>query len=204
MMHTAQRLSGRTVGHHRDSRLLHRPGPLSRTRETEGWPRQAFVGAAALCMGGSIWAMHFVGMLAFGMPGMQVRYDLALTLASFAVPIAVTAISFFAVSKRGITPRTLGGWPFHGTGHRCNALHRHGGNGRRCRAQLRHRLGGTVVHHRNQRRDGSVVAIRPSTSLSGQALSAAAMGVAISGMHYVAMIGAHFTPLDDARRHAWR
>ena len=36
------------------------------------------------------------------------------------------------------------------------------------------------------------------TSLSGQALSAAAMGVAISGMHYVAMIGAHFTPLDDA------
>ncbi len=79
----------------------------SRTRETEGWPKHAFLGAAALCMGGSIWAMHFIGMLAFGMPGMQVRYDLALTLASFAVPVAVTAISFFAVSKRGPNRRTL-------------------------------------------------------------------------------------------------
>jgi len=119
----------------------------SRTRETEGWPRQAFVGAAALCMGGSIWAMHFVGMLAFGMPGMQVRYDLALTLASFAVPIAVTAISFFAVSKRGITPQTLGlGGLFMGLG--IGAMHYIGMAAMVVDAELSYATGwvGTVVH----------------------------------------------------------
>lgn len=171
----------------------------SRTRETEGWPRQAFVGAAALCMGGSIWAMHFVGMLAFGMPGMQVRYDLALTLASFAVPIAVTAISFFAVSKRGITPRTLGlGGLFMGLG--IGAMHYIGMAAMVVDAELSYATGWVVLSF--------IIAISAATvalwlsgrgtSLSGQALSAAAMGVAISGMHYVAMIGAHFTPLDDA------
>jgi len=171
----------------------------SRTRETEGWPRQAFVGAAALCMGGSIWAMHFVGMLAFGMPGMQVRYDLALTLASFAVPIAVTAISFFAVSKRGITPQTLGlGGLFMGLG--IGAMHYIGMAAMVVDAELSYATGWVVLSF--------IIAISAATvalwlsgrgtSLSGQALSAAAMGVAISGMHYVAMIGAHFTPLDDA------
>ena len=150
-------------------------------------------------MGGSIWAMHFVGMLAFGMPGMQVRYDLALTLASFAVPIAVTAISFFAVSKRGITPRTLGlGGLFMGLG--IGAMHYIGMAAMVVDAELSYATGWVVLSF--------IIAISAATvalwlsgrgtSLSGQALSAAAMGVAISGMHYVAMIGAHFTPLDDA------
>lgn len=174
-----------------------------RTRETEGWPKHAFLGAAAVCMGGSIWAMHFIGMLAFGMPGMQVRYDLALTLASFAVPIAVTAVSFFAVSKRGPTRRTLAmGGLFMGLG--VGAMHYIGMAAMVMDAELGYAPGWVALSF--------IIAIGAATvalwlsgrgtSLSGQALSAAAMGVAISGMHYVAMIGARFTPLEDATRAA--
>ncbi|MFG3692066.1 MHYT domain-containing protein [Stutzerimonas stutzeri] len=32
-----------------------------------GWVQHAWLCAAAVCMGGSIWSMHFVGMLVFGM-----------------------------------------------------------------------------------------------------------------------------------------
>ncbi len=69
----------------------------SRSKVATGWARHAWLAAAAACMGGSIWSMHFIGMLAFGMPGMEIRYDLRLTLWSFIVPMVVTA-GFYPVS----------------------------------------------------------------------------------------------------------
>ena len=54
---------------------------------------------AALAMGGGIWSMHFVAMLAFSMPGMDVSYDVGLTLLSLLLPIVVTGIGFFVVSR---------------------------------------------------------------------------------------------------------
>ena len=89
----------------------------SRARASADWIRHAWLCAAAVCMGGSIWSMHFVGMLAFGMPGMQIRYDIPLTLWSLVVPIVVTAVSFLAVASRGLTRTTLGiGGLFMGLG----------------------------------------------------------------------------------------
>ena len=52
---------------------------------------------AALAMGGGIWSMHFVAMLAFNMPGMDVSYDVGLTLLSLILAIVVTGIGFFVV-----------------------------------------------------------------------------------------------------------
>src|SRR5215217_9500101 len=54
--------------------------------------------SAAIAMGGGIWSMHFVAMLAFSLPGMEVSYDVPLTALSLIVAILVTGIGLHAVS----------------------------------------------------------------------------------------------------------
>src|SRR5689334_20506400 len=71
-----------------------------RIRAAVNWSRYAWLAAAAVAMGGGIWSMHFIGMLAFSMPGMMVSYDFGLTLLSLALPIAVTAFGFFVAIQR--------------------------------------------------------------------------------------------------------
>jgi len=171
----------------------------SRARASAGWMQHAWLCAAAVCMGGSIWSMHFVGMLAFGMPGMEIKYDLALTLWSLVVPIAVTAISFFAVSTRGLGPKTLGiGGLFMGLG--IGAMHYMGMAAMTMHAELSYQPIWVGISF--------AIAIGAATAalwlsamsrrLLLQAASAVAMGFAVAGMHYSAMIGAQFTPMDDA------
>lgn len=58
--------------------------------------RIAWLGAAAVVMGGSIWAMHFIAMLAYDLPGVVVSYDLQITALSLAIPIALTLVGFLA------------------------------------------------------------------------------------------------------------
>lgn len=171
----------------------------NRARASSAWIKNAWLCAAALCMGGSIWSMHFVGMLAFGMPGMEIRYDLALTLWSLVVPIAVTAISFFAVSIRGLGPTTLGiGGLIMGLG--IGAMHYMGMAAMTMHAELSYdplwvglsfaiAIGSATV---------ALWLSARGRRLLLQAVSAVAMGFAVAGMHYSAMAGARFTPLDDA------
>ena len=52
--------------------------------------------------------MHFIGMLAFAVPGMSAEYDLSLTLVSLAAPIIVTAIGFVLVTGAPVGPLGLG------------------------------------------------------------------------------------------------
>lgn len=172
----------------------------NRARASEGWVGHAWLGAAAVCMGGSIWSMHFVGMLAFGMPGMVIEYDLALTLWSLILPIAVTAISFFSVkAQQGLGSRTLllGGL-FMGLG--IGAMHYIGMAAMTMHAELSYdplwvllslaiSIGAATI---------ALWLSAKGRRLSLQGLSAVAMGFAIAGMHYTAMAGARFTPLDDA------
>ncbi|WP_181298170.1 MHYT domain-containing protein [Pseudomonas sp. Q2-TVG4-2] len=171
----------------------------SRSRASVGWMRHVWLCAAAVCMGGSIWSMHFVGMLAFGMPGMEIQYDLSLTLWSLVVPIAVTAISFFAVGISGLGRKTLGiGGLFMGLG--IGAMHYMGMAAMTMHAELSYDPQWVVI--------SILIAIGAATvalwlsargrRLSLQAISAVAMGFAVAGMHYTAMAGARFTPLDDA------
>lgn len=63
----------------------------TRMRTSEGLQRHFWLGSAALAMGGGIWSMHFVGMLAFHMP-MPVSYDVALTTLSALLPVLVSGI----------------------------------------------------------------------------------------------------------------
>jgi NO-binding membrane sensor protein with MHYT domain len=61
----------------------------------------SWLATASFAMGGGIWSMHFVAMLAFSVPGMQATYDVGLTLVSLALAVLVTGVGFFVVSRFG-------------------------------------------------------------------------------------------------------
>src|SRR5262249_7915214 len=73
-----------------------------RIRDSRRWAKLAWLATAAIAMGGGIWSMHFIGMLAFVMP-MPVSYDLGLTLLSLGVAIGVTGFGFFMIGTREVT-----------------------------------------------------------------------------------------------------
>ncbi len=171
----------------------------SRARAATGWMGYAWTCAAATCMGGSIWSMHFVGMLAFGMPGMQIQYDLGLTLWSLVVPIAVTAISFLAVSARGPGRTTLwAGGLVMGLG--IGSMHYMGMAAMTMHADLSYDPMWVAVSFFIAFAAATISLWLSARSqrLLLQAVAAIAMGFAVAGMHYSAMAGARFTPLDDA------
>ncbi|PXA98324.1 hybrid sensor histidine kinase/response regulator [Nostoc sp. 3335mG] len=61
-----------------------------RVREVRDRARRLWLAAAAIALGGGIWSMHFVAMLAFSIPGIPVAYDIATTVASLAIAVAFT------------------------------------------------------------------------------------------------------------------
>jgi PAS domain S-box-containing protein len=73
-----------------------------RIRGSQRWAQLAWLATAATAMGGGIWSMHFIGMLAFIMP-MPVSYDLGLTLFSLLLAIGVTGFGFFMIGVRRVT-----------------------------------------------------------------------------------------------------
>src|SRR6202049_4037265 len=73
---------------------------------TRGFARRAWLVAAALTMGGGIWSMHFVAMLAFIMP-IPMSYDIGLTILSLVVAIFVTGGGFYVISRRSASPLHL-------------------------------------------------------------------------------------------------
>jgi NO-binding membrane sensor protein with MHYT domain len=67
----------------------------------EGRARARWLANAATAIGATgIWAMHFIAMLGFSIPGQQVTYNVPLTLASMLIAIAVVGIGLFIVGFR--------------------------------------------------------------------------------------------------------
>lgn len=56
--------------------------------------------AAALALGGGIWSMHFIGMLAFVMP-MPAIYEINLTILSLFLSVFVVGTGLYTVSRFG-------------------------------------------------------------------------------------------------------
>src|ERR1700676_4936126 len=71
-----------------------------------GFARLVWLVTAALTMGGGIWSMHFVGMLAFIMPT-PMSYDIGLTIVSLVVAIFVTGGGFYVISRQSTSPLNL-------------------------------------------------------------------------------------------------
>ncbi len=65
----------------------------ARVRGASPLARWSWVAGASLAMGGGIWSMHFVGMLAFGM-AMPVAYESELTILSFLIAVGATGAAF--------------------------------------------------------------------------------------------------------------
>src|SRR5918994_1805479 len=165
-----------------------------RIQAAQGRAKHVWLAAAAFAMGGSIWSMHFVAMLAFSMPGMPADYDLTLTAVSFALPILVTGVGFQVVSRsdQSLTAILLSGL-LMGLG--IAGMHHPGLAALRLPAALSYNslwVGISVLITICAATVALWLAFR-HTGLLQRLVAAVAMGGAISGMHYAAMQAAIFT-----------
>jgi PAS domain S-box-containing protein len=156
------------------------------------WVRLAWLATAAIAMGGGIWSMHFIGMLACVMP-MPVSYDFGLTLLSLAVAIGVTAFGFFMIGTRRATLLQLAlSGIFMGTG--IVAMHYTGMAAMRMPGDISY--DGVLVGLSVLIAIGASIAalwLAFRTTVTWQRLLAAVvMGSAIAGMHYTGMTAATF------------
>ena len=165
-----------------------------RVRASVGWARRAWLGAAAAAMGGGIWAMHFVAMLAYSMPGMEVDYDIGLTVASLLVAVGATAGAFAVMARADASwRRLLAAGLLMGLG--VVAMHYMGMAAMRMPADLSYDrlwLSASVLIAIGAATTALWLAAR--TSHRPERIGAAVvMGLAVSGMHYAGMRAAIFT-----------
>jgi NO-binding membrane sensor protein with MHYT domain/CheY-like chemotaxis protein len=69
-----------------------------RVTESRGRAMLAWTVGGAVAMGSGIWAMHFVGMLAFRLP-IPIAFDLKITMVSLLLPIAASMLALWQVSR---------------------------------------------------------------------------------------------------------
>jgi signal transduction histidine kinase/CheY-like chemotaxis protein len=172
-----------------------------RVSESRGRAMLAWIVGGAIAMGSGIWAMHFVGMLAFRLP-IPIAFDLALTLASLLLPIAASGLVLWQVSRAELGWKRLGvSAVLMGIG--INAMHYTG------MAAMRMEPG--IVY------DPLLFALSVAIAIAASGLAlwiafhlrhnlphvwlprigaAVVMGAAIVGMHYTGMAAASF-PLDS-------
>ncbi|WP_065751266.1 MHYT domain-containing protein [Bradyrhizobium paxllaeri] len=166
----------------------------TRMRAASGLASLAWLGAAAVAMGGGIWSMHFVAMLAFSLPGVDISYDPLLTLLSLALPILVAAAAFVIVSQRSNALVVSG----IGMGLAISGMHYTGMTAMRMAASI-HYDPLWVVLSIAIGIGASIVALWLAfrmTSVLERIAAGVVMGLAISGMHYAAMQGSSFIPMD--------
>jgi NO-binding membrane sensor protein with MHYT domain len=86
---------------------------LTRARVYSGGTRALWLSLAAIAIGATgIWAMHFIAMLGYTIPGQTIRYNVPLTIISMLVAVAVVAIGLFIVGfarSQGLAPLLTGG-----------------------------------------------------------------------------------------------
>ena len=160
--------------------------------------RLGALAAGALSLGGGVWTMHFIGMLAFQICG-EVSYDPWWTVGSMLPSLAAAWVALHGVTRREVTAtqRVLSGtWMGSGIG----LMHYGGMAAMQSSAQLRYDpawfLASIVVavalstlalwlQHRLKRHPRLGRRLRIL-------LAAGILGGAISGMHYTAMGAARF------------
>ena len=153
-----------------------------------------WLAAAALAMGGGIWTMHFIGMLAYR-AGMAVSYAPSLTLLSLLLPIVVTGFGLYVISLPGVaTGRILLGGVLMGLG--IVGMHYLGMAAMRMAGSIHYDpalVGLSVLIAIVTSTVGLFLALRVRARL--QVMGAAlALGLAVSGMHYTAMAAATLVP----------
>ena len=162
--------------------------------EAAGVRRRALLAGAAISLAVAIWAMHFVGMLAARLP-FPVDYLVLPTLLSFLICVIVVGTAVFIASAGPLTPlRLVASACLMGSG--IVTMHYIGMEALHASAHMRHDplyVASSMVVAIG----ASGLALWLATARERRPpliLSAAAFGVAISGMHYTAMAGLTLFP----------
>ncbi|MBO7781022.1 histidine kinase [Burkholderia pseudomallei] len=160
--------------------------------------RRAWLAGGAAAMGTGIWAMHFVGMLAFSLP-IPLGYDFGHTFASLAIAVVVSYFALNAVTRAALTRERLAiGGVLMGLG--IAGMHYTGMSALRMQPAIAYDFTLFVA--------SIAIAIGASTTalwiahrlsneneprvLMKRIAAAGVMGLAITGMHYTGMAAAHF------------
>ena len=165
-------------------------------RAATGTLRRVWIAAGGLCMGAGIWAMHFVGMLAFSLP-CTTTYDATITLLSMIPGIMASMLAMTLISRPAISALQLtAGGVLLGAG--IGAMHYSG--------MAAYRLDGLIRYDAKLFAVSILVAVALAIlaiwikfrvrawrgRAAAPAIAAVVMGLAVSGMHYTAMAAAHF------------
>lgn len=172
-------------------------GRVSESRGTSSW---IWLLGGAFSMGTGIWAMHFIGMLAFHLP-VPLAYDVPINVLSWLVAMLVSGVALFVVRR----PTLSGGYLSIGAalmGVGISVMHYTG--------MAAMRMSPPIVYDPALFIASIIIAIaasmaalwiafqlrhkRPGTAILARVGSALLMGFAISGMHYTGMAAAEFAP----------
>jgi diguanylate cyclase (GGDEF)-like protein/PAS domain S-box-containing protein len=166
--------------------------------------RRCWLIAGGFCMGLGIWAMHFVGMLAFMLPCVS-SYEYSTTLLSMIPGILASAMALNVISRRELSGRRLAlGGLLLGAG--IGVMHYSGMAAMRFDGLIRYDLRlfllsvavtillATLALWAKFR----ISSWYPSWNHAALAVSAIVMGIALAGMHYTAMGAAYFIRDGDS------
>ena len=161
--------------------------------------------AGAVAMGIGVWAMHFIGMLAFRLP-VPVVYDVSITLLSMFPAIVASGVVLFVISHGRIRNRQLGlAGILMGLG--IGTMHYTGMAAMRMAAKVFYEpalfalsiivaavlaTSALYINFLASRRNSR--SPHHPTRLGG----ALVMGFAVAGMHYTAMAAAYFFPMSGS------
>ncbi|MBY0575342.1 MAG: EAL domain-containing protein [Gallionellaceae bacterium] len=170
-----------------------------RMRESSGRSAWVWMIAGGITLGLAIWSMHFIGMLAFHLP-IPLGYDLPLTLFSALPAIAAALLGFYVLREPDIgAMRIIVGGLLMGLG--ISLMHYAGMAALRMSPPISYdpliftlsvaiaviaSWGALLMMYQGER---AKLPLMLRFVLGG-----AVMGLAISGMHYTAMLGASISP----------
>ena len=170
-----------------------------RMRESSGRSAWIWMTAGGITLGLAIWSMHFIGMLAFHLP-IPLGYDLPLTLLSALPAIAAALLGFYVLREPDIsTVRIILSGMLMGLG--ISIMHYTGMAALKMSPPISYdpliftlsvaiaviaSWGALLMMYQGERIKLPI--------LLRFALGSVIMGLAISGMHYTAMLGAQFQP----------
>jgi NO-binding membrane sensor protein with MHYT domain len=161
----------------------------TRARASQGMARAGWLVMAALAIAiVGIWAMHFIAMLGFTIPGESIRYSVPVTIFSMLLAIVVVGIGLFIVgfSRGGTGPLLLGGVVI---GLGVASMHYVGMAAIRAPDSLTYSpllVAASVVIAVIAGVAALWAALRLETAWSAL-IASMIMGVAVSGMHYTGM-----------------
>ncbi|MEW6022008.1 MAG: MHYT domain-containing protein [Pseudomonadota bacterium] len=168
-----------------------------RVKQAHGYASVVWTAGGALAMGSGIWAMHFIGMLAFSLP-IPLGYDVPLTLLSLLLPVLVSGMALWQLRAAVLRPRDLASSALlMGVG--INAMHYTGMAAMRMSPAIEYDpllFALSVLIAVGSAAGALWIAFRLRQGAAGawvaQSAAAVVMGFAVAGMHYTGMAAAGF------------